>query len=307
MVNINTEPLRELSGQTTSLARVAIGIIAGLGFLVGGTILFAVIHLLAVWLIICVLTIVSLIAYAFVASERSIKKGIRLFAETNNFSSLSREEMVKLLPPSLQDNGINQKYKNGYEGNVVGTKLYLFDYSYDISSTSRKGSKSYGIAALITEKPYAHMYLDGKGNYKNNTYKSQQKISLEGNFDKYFDLYALDEGNIEALSFLTPDVMEIFINTANLFDVEVKDNVIFLITTDTGVYYKANMDRLLTCIDALSHKITKPSPTSLGSETALVANSPGLIKKNHTLANALATFAAFVVIIVVLILQLKQK
>ena len=69
-----------------------------------------------------------------------------------------------------------------------------------------------------------------------------QKLSLEGDFDKYFDTYCPRGYERDALYLLTPDVMAAFIDGARDFDIEIIDHRLILrsradlVTTDPAVW-----------------------------------------------------------------------
>lgn len=54
-----------------------------------------------------------------------------------------------------------------------------------------------------------------------------QRLSLEGNFDKYFTLYAPLHYSIDTLSFITPEVMESMI-AAGDYDIEIAENMLYI-------------------------------------------------------------------------------
>lgn len=74
------------------------------------------------------------------------------------------------------------------------------------------------------KKTLPHMYLDSHGDSKTQgpmrTYHNSQKISLEGDFDKHFQLFAPKSYQHLVLSILTPDVMHTLIDSNNRYDVE---------------------------------------------------------------------------------------
>lgn len=56
------------------------------------------------------------------------------------------------------------------------------------------------------------------------------KVSLEGDFDKHFQLYAADGYKQQALSIISPDVMQTLITSAGRYDVEIRGNNLRLIS-----------------------------------------------------------------------------
>ncbi|RFA09281.1 hypothetical protein B7R54_08605 [Subtercola boreus] len=57
-----------------------------------------------------------------------------------------------------------------------------------------------------------------------------ERVRLEGDFDEYFDTYAREGAQQEALYVLTPDVMALLIDNASRFDVEIVDDRLYLYT-----------------------------------------------------------------------------
>lgn len=58
--------------------------------------------------------------------------------------------------------------------------------------------------------------------------KSDQVLSLEGDFDKYFTLYAPKEYERDALYIFTPDLMALFIDNVGDFDSEIIDDYLYV-------------------------------------------------------------------------------
>ena len=88
-------------------------------------------------------------------------------------------------------------------------------------------------------KQLPHIYLDSHHDSRMSgprfTISKKQQVSLEGNFDKYFYLYAADGYKQLALSIITPDVMQTLIDSTSKFDVEIKGTHLRLIS-QRGVF-----------------------------------------------------------------------
>lgn len=56
---------------------------------------------------------------------------------------------------------------------------------------------------------------------------NSQRISLEGDFDKYFTLYAPKQYEVDVRYILTPDVMAALVDQSSLFDIELVDDMVF--------------------------------------------------------------------------------
>lgn len=66
-----------------------------------------------------------------------------------------------------------------------------------------------------------------KGRQYRYRYLATQKISLEGNFDSYFDTYAPHYYVIDSLGFISPEVMHTLID-ASSYDIELVDDSLFI-------------------------------------------------------------------------------
>lgn len=55
-----------------------------------------------------------------------------------------------------------------------------------------------------------------------------QTVSLEGDFDQYFTLYAPENYQTDARYIFTPNVMQTMIDSASQYDVEIIDNNLYL-------------------------------------------------------------------------------
>jgi len=60
------------------------------------------------------------------------------------------------------------------------------------------------------------------------SFDKSQRLSLEGDFDRYFDLYCPAGYETDALYLFTPDIMARFIDHAAALDVEIVDDWLFL-------------------------------------------------------------------------------
>jgi hypothetical protein len=110
------------------------------------------------------------------------------------------------------------------------------------------------------------MVLDATAN---NTFKyisnlpgwfgGDQKLSLEGDFDKYFMLYAPAIYKTDALALFTPDIMRLLISDAHTFDAEVVDDNLYLYTDDS--FDLSKPETLLSLIE-LADALSKALPPS---------------------------------------------
>ncbi|MET0714901.1 MAG: hypothetical protein ABWY57_08295, partial [Mycetocola sp.] len=78
----------------------------------------------------------------------------------------------------------------------------------------------------------------------------EQRLSLEGDFDRWFRAYSTPEYRMEALYVLTPDAMAALIDHASSFNVEIVDNTLVFFTPVAADFSKPDtwdsVDAILT-------------------------------------------------------------
>jgi hypothetical protein len=107
------------------------------------------------------------------------------------------------------------------------------NYRYTTGSGKNRSTHSWGYVAVKLDVPLPNIVLDALGN---NTLGSNlpasfardQRLSLEGDFDRYFTLYCPQGYEADALYLFTPDIMARFIDHAAQLDVEIVDDWMFL-------------------------------------------------------------------------------
>jgi hypothetical protein len=175
----------------------------------------------------------ALLFIAALTHESKRKAAIESFAVANHLQGVTPAALLQLVPPSLKDIGRGGRAEAGYVGQLSGRPVTFFEFSYTVGSGKNSHTVKVSIVSFHTKKSYPHLFLDGAVNGANAAFDTSQGISLEGDFDKYFQLYAPQEGKVAALAVLSPDVMQTLIKTARRFDVEIEDTTITLITSDS--------------------------------------------------------------------------
>ena len=130
----------------------------------------------------------------------------------------------KLSPTEWSKTGkffIDEQKRRGYDYTLVDNKVH------------HKNAVFSGIEVLLP-KHFPHIFLDSHANDKSQNAKllinPNEKLSLEGNFDSYFQMFAPKQYQTLALSVITPDIMQRLIDAAGKYDVEIKGGVLRLIT-----------------------------------------------------------------------------
>ncbi|MGF3056491.1 hypothetical protein [Microbacterium sp. YY-01] len=140
----------------------------------------------------------------------------------------------------------------------------IANYTYSTGSGKNETTHHWGYVAIKLNTPLPNIVLDAVGN--NSLFGSNlparfargQRLSLEGDFNKYFQLYCPEGYERDALYLFTPDIMARFIDHASQLDAEIIDDWLFLyssrkiVTTDPG-----HWEWLLGTVDALTEKFAQ--------------------------------------------------
>ena len=108
------------------------------------------------------------------------------------------------------------------------------NYQYTTGSGKNRTTHRWGYVAIKLDVPLPHIVLDARSNnglFGSNlpaTFDKDQRLSLEGDFDKHFSLYCPEGYERDALYLFTPDIMARFIDNAAALDVEILDDWLFL-------------------------------------------------------------------------------
>lgn len=88
--------------------------------------------------------------------------------------------------------------------------------------------------------PLPHLMLDATSNNNRGGsdlpagFERAQRLSLEGNFDRWFHLYTPAEYEPDTLYMLTPDVMAALIDTASNYNIEIVDDTLVFLTSSAA-------------------------------------------------------------------------
>jgi len=108
------------------------------------------------------------------------------------------------------------------------------NYQYTTGSGKNRTTHHWGYVAVKLSTPLPHIVLDATSNnalFGSNlpaSFDRDQRLSLEGDFDKHFALYCPAGYEADALYLFTPDIMARFIDHAAALDVEIVDDWMFL-------------------------------------------------------------------------------
>lgn len=152
---------------------------------------------------------------------------------------------------------------------VSAPEFQVGQFKFTTGSGRSETVHSYGYIALSLKQNLPNMLLDSKSNNLKVfgadisnlpvTMQGSQKISLEGDFDKYYTLYAPKDYDRDVRYVFTPDLMQALINESESIDIEVIDNqmLVYLSRDNIGtVEFWKRIDNFLNIVGSKIEKQT---------------------------------------------------
>jgi hypothetical protein len=137
-------------------------------------------------------------------------------------------------------------------------------HQYIVNAGEHAMTHHWGYVAITLDIALPHIVLDAVGNNSilgssmPTSFGEAQRLSLEGDFDRYFELYCPEGYERDALYLFSPDVMARFVDNGALFDIEIVDNTLFLYTGPAVVTLSPSMWQwLFDTVAALRSKIAR--------------------------------------------------
>lgn len=196
-------------------------------------------------------------------------------------------------------------------------QLEIGNYQYTTGSGKNRQTHSIGYARITLPRRLPHMVLDAR---KNNLFgrisniptgfSASQRLSLEGDFDAHFTLYAPPEYKRDALYVFTPDVMQAFIASAAAYDCEIIDDTFYLYAPlSIALDKQASLEPLLHILEALNTELVDQTDyyadERVGDRTQNIVAAPGArLKTRFSTSAIIITVIAIIWIIMQLAVQI---
>lgn len=145
----------------------------------------------------------------------------------------------------------------------VGNYRYV-EVTRDSDGHTRRTVRTWGYIAIGLDRKLPHMMLDARANdagvlgmRRSNlpvAFSRDQVLSLEGDFDRHFTLYAPREYERDALYVFTPDLMALLIDQTGAFDVEIVENTLFIYSSGFDLLAPATYERMRAILSTVGAK-----------------------------------------------------
>ncbi|HEY1530313.1 MAG TPA: hypothetical protein VGF80_05820 [Galbitalea sp.] len=190
------------------------------------------------------------------------------------------------------------RFSSNHLNSTTGRYFDLGTFQYSTGSGKSRTTHYWGFLALQLDRKLPNMVLDSK---ENNTlfgsdlpitFRRDQILSLEGDFNKHFTLYCPQEYEQDALYVFTPDLMALLIDEAGSYDVEIVDDWMFIYSPHQFPQLDArNYARLFTIVETVGAKTVSQTSNyhddRVGSATADIVAPAGQRLRHGTSIGAL--------------------
>ncbi|MBB5631779.1 hypothetical protein BKA04_000002 [Cryobacterium mesophilum] len=163
------------------------------------------------------------------------------------------------------------------------------DLRYTTGSGKNRKVHNWGYIAIRLDRMLPQMVLDATSNNFLGTnlpvtFSRDQKLSLEGDFDRYFTLYCPREYEADALYVFTPDLMARLVDEAATLDVEIVDDWMFLYSESPfDLAEPATLARIFRIVDTVGtrtlDRTERYADSRVGDSTP--ASSPLTARMSH--------------------------
>ncbi len=196
------------------------------------------------------------------------------------------------------------------ESLVFPGSVEVGNYQYSTGSGKNRQTHHWGYVRIKLARRLPNMVLDAKSNnffgvVSNlpDSFSKGQKLSLEGDFDNYFTLYAPEEYKTDALYVFTPDVMSAVIDSGKSYDMEVvDDNLMIYSGSDFSLTSPDELKSLLAIAEKIGDEIREQS--EYYADERVASRSENVVAKSGQRLKKGVSWVLIVVIVLVVVYNL---
>lgn len=205
----------------------------------------------------------GLFIYSSIQQNKKIDALMAQFALVNSWQYTAVNRQVKNVG-TVFSVGHSKSMQNIFSGTKRDLPFSFYTYSYVVGYGKNQQVYDLQVFELTLPRTLPHMVIDSlveSGNGRGSTlpieFAESQKIELEGDFSKYFALYAPDNYGITALTVLAPDVMETLMKFAASCDIEIIQNKLYFYWPSIPKNQKSYQDAFTTVDQVLDQTLKK--------------------------------------------------
>lgn len=180
--------------------------------------------------------------------KRRREQAMAIYAAGQGWQALAADgaTLAGFLPQALAGRGDDHRFDMAYSLKIGDYPAAVFQYQYDEHTESydpatrmpERQTQTFSFAVLTFTLPQTflplyvqrHTLLSGLGGYER-----QEKLQVEGDFNKHFEVYTPQGTEVEALAVLTPDLMALMEDAGQNFSLQLMGRNISIFGDDSYI------------------------------------------------------------------------
>ena len=195
-----------------------------------------------VYVVIFLAILPTLILYAFLYNKEN-KEFFTSFAKQLGFSFSPKGDILSV-DGMLFKTGRSQSIHNIINGLYYNHPTRFYNFETVIGYGKSQHTESFKVLEVTFDTLLPEIILSRKfGIFSDMTISrdNEKRLSLEGDFDKYFNLYTIEGYENEVLQIFTPEIMKMFIDDTKELNVEMFGSRMYIYSRS----FSADMDGLI--------------------------------------------------------------
>jgi hypothetical protein len=229
---------------------------------------------------------IAFIALIGFAVLKNAKRAIRLqrFAEANGFT-FSANRTASAYQGVIFGIGSDPQYLTVVNGTYQGLPFEFGNFYCTVGSGKSSHKRGFGVIEVMLKRKLPHILLDSRANNHFGLsnlplYKDNQHLSLEGNFNDYFNLYVPRGYERDALYLITPELMALLIDLGARFDIEIVDDRLYIYQDgDFNLQQQQVVEQIFRLITMLGAEVqentARYADAAMGNRAANIVAEPG--------------------------------
>lgn len=233
-----------------------------------------------------------LVVAAASAVLKNVSRGLRLkrFSEANGFT-FTMDHPIENNPGIIFTIGDTPQYITVVAGTYQNLPFEFGNFYCTQGSGKNAKRRSFGVINVKLTRRLPHILLDARSNnsfgFTNlTTFRDSQHLTLEGNFNEYFNLYVPDGYERDALYFITPELMALLIDLGAAFDVEIVDDHLYIYSNkEFTLENRTTIEQIFKLISVLGAEVqentARYADTNIGDRASNLIAEPGRRLRKH--------------------------
>lgn len=261
---------------------IVFGVAASLliGLTVASVSTFAIMLMVLVVFPLIFLSLSALVIYKNAVRAVRLKR----LAKTNGFD-FSATRPTAGYPGLIFSIGRSPQYATVVSGTYHNLPFEFGNFFCTVGSGRSSRRLSFGVLDVKLTRKLPHILLDSRANnpfgFSNlPQFQNSQHLTLEGNFNQYFNLYVPDGYERDALYFITPELMALLIDLGAKFDIEIVDDHLYIYSNrEFRLEQQTTVEQIFKLVSVLGREVqentSRYADAHIGDRAANIVAEPG--------------------------------